>query len=488
MRAYLSLVCAVVCFGVVRGAGQSPADNTKELSRVSQELEQTKSELAETRRQIEALRRGLEELRSQVQSAHPAAAEAAPPAGGEPTTEAADQDVAFLAAKVREQHQAKVESGSKYPVKLSGLILFNAYNNNGPTDIVDLPNLALPREKGVANGDVGATFRQTSLTVEVNGPRALGAASGGDVTIDFSGGSLPGPYGVTAGFLRMRRATAYLNWKNTTLHVGQDTPLFSPLSPTSFASVQQPAFSWAGNLWVWTPGIDVQQRVPLKGETTLLLQGGVLDPLTEEPPNFVERDAGAGEQAHVPAITGRIGLERSAEVRFPFSVGFAGYRARQRHFDLKEIDSWTMNADFKVPMSSHFELSGEWYRGQAVGGLGGGIWTSVVYPDTAHSAIQPLHSIGGWAQLKFTANRFFEVNGAMGQDENEGKDLRVFPNPVGDIEDGPFKKNRAEFVNFIYRPNSVLLFALEYRHMVTTPAVGAKSTAGHINLAIGARF
>jgi hypothetical protein len=111
-----------------------------------------------------------------------------------------------------------------------------------------------------------------------------------------------------------------------------------------------------------------------------------------------------------------------------------------------------------------------------------------VYPDRAHSAIQPLHSTGGWTQLKFTANRFFEINGAMGQDENRGSDLRVFPNPVGDIEDGPFKKNRAEFVNFIYRPNSVLLFALEYRHLVTLPAVGAKSTLGHINLAVGVRF
>jgi hypothetical protein len=144
--------------------------------------------------------------------------------------------------------------------------------------------------------------------------------------------------------------------------------------------------------------------------------------------------------------------------------------------------------DFKIPIGSYFEFSGEWYRGQAVGGLGGGIWTSVVYPDAAHSAIQPLHSTGGWAQVKFTANRFFEINGAMGQDENRGSDLRVFPNPVGDIEDGPFQKNKAEFVNFIYRPNSVLLFALEYRHLVTLPAVGAKSTLGHINLAVGVRF
>jgi hypothetical protein len=478
-----------MCLGTVRLAGQSSADNAAELSRVSRDLEQTKAELAESRRQIEALRQGLDELRAQVQTNHPAVAEAPPPAAAEPTTEAADQDVAFLAAKIREQHQAKVESGSKYPVKISGLILFNAYNNNGSTDIVDLPNLTFPREEGSARGDLGATLRQSSLTLEVNGPRVFGAASRGDVTIDFSGGSLPGPYGVTAGFVRMRRANAYLNWKDTTLHIGQDTPFFSPLSPTSYATVQQPAFSWAGNLWVWTPGIDVQQRVALRGsDTSLVLRGGILDPLTEEPPGFVERDAGAGEQAHVPALAGRIGLERSAEVRFPLGIGFAGYRARQRHFNLPQIDSWTMNADFKIPLGNHFEVSGEWYQGQAVGGLGGGIWTSVVYPDKNYSAIQPLHSTGGWAQLKFIADRFFEINGAMGQDENEGKDLRVFPKPVGDIEDGPFKKNKAEFVNFIYRPNSVLLFALEYRHMETTPAVGLKSTAGHINLAVGVRF
>jgi hypothetical protein len=135
-------------------------------------------------------------------------------------------------------------------------------------------------------------------------------------------------------------------------------------------------------------------------------------------------------------------------------------------------------------------VSGEWYRGQAVGGLGGGIWSSVIYPEATepHSGIHPLRSTGGWAQLKLKPYRLFEINTAMGQDENYGEDLRFFSSPFSVYGFPALKKNRTEFVNFIYKPNSILLFALEYRHLLTAPALGSRSTEGHINVAAGIRF
>src|SRR4030095_8539733 len=111
-----------------------------------------------------------------------------------------------------ELHQDKVESTSKYPVKISGLILFNSYVNAGNVGAADLPVLAFPRAPGSANGSIGATLSQTLLGLDVRGPSVLGAASSGDVAVDFSGGFPTTTYGMTAGLVRLRTANARLQW------------------------------------------------------------------------------------------------------------------------------------------------------------------------------------------------------------------------------------------------------------------------------------
>jgi hypothetical protein len=208
---------------------------------VKRELQETRSQLAESQRQIEELRQGLAELRNQVRANHPLADEA--PSASEPTVAAADQDVGFLAAKVAELHQDKVESASKYPVKLSGLVLFNAYRNSGSLDIQDLPSLAFPTFPGSPDGSTGATLRQTLLGVDATGPRIFGARSSANVEVDFGGGNPTTAYGVTAGLVRLRTAGVRLDWDKTSLRIGQDVPFFSPLSPTSFATLLKPAMS-----------------------------------------------------------------------------------------------------------------------------------------------------------------------------------------------------------------------------------------------------
>ena len=479
---------AVVCLASIGCVAQDTSNGAEELARVSRELKETRSELVESRRQIEELRQGLEELRNQVQSNHPSGNDT--PGSVEPSVVAADQDVGFLAAKVTELHQDKVESASKFPVKLSGLVLFNAYRNSGSFDIQDLPSLAFPTSPGFADGSMGATLRQTVLGVDATGPKLFGARSSASVAIDFAGGSPTTSYGVASGLVRLRTAQFSLDWEKGSIRVGQDAPFFSPLSPTSYATMLEPAMAWSGNLWVWTPQIEIERRLALGSHSFLVLQGGLLDPLTEEAPPFQGRIPTAGEATRIPALAGRIAIDRSSAAHGPFTIGFAGYRARQRYPAFNQIDSWTVNGDLRVPFGKYLELSGEWYDGQAVGGLGGGIWTSVVYPESSapYTAIHPLRSTGGWLQLKVRPVRRFQINGAVGQDENFGENLRFFPTPFA----GPYfialKKNHTDFVNFIYEPNSFLLFAVEYRHLFTASALGESASGDHLNLAAGVRF
>lgn len=492
MRFCFPSIVVAACLASTSLVAQDASSNADEIVRLKRELQETRSGLADSRREIEELRQSLKELRDQVQGNRTFASEpATPPAPtAEPTAASADQDVGFLAAKVNELHQDKVESASKYPVKLSGLVLFNAYRNSGALDIQDLPSLAFPSFPGFPDGSAAATLRQTMLGISATGPKIFGARTSANAEIDFAGGSPTTSYGVTAGLLRLRTANINLDWGNTSLHIGQDTPFFSPLSPTSYATVWEPAMAWSGNLWVWTPQIVAERRLTLRPHSSLVLQGGLLDPLTEQTPPFQGLNPTAGEVTRIPALAGRIAIDRSSADRLPFVIGLGGYRARQRYQAFNQIDSWTVNADLKIPVGSNFELSGEWYDGQAAGGLGGGIWTSVVYPEAfpPQTAIHPLRSTGGWVQLKVKPVRRFEINGAFGQDENFTRDLRFFATSFTDLGFPALKKNGTEFVNFIYEPNSFLLFAVEYRHLFTAPASGDSASGDHLNVAAGVRF
>jgi hypothetical protein len=481
-------VSTLLCLGSVCALAQDAKPRVPDVTELSQQLQQTRSDLSEAQRQIEQLRRSLEELRQQVQAGH--SAEAASGNASEPTVASADQDASFLAAKVAEMHQDKVESASKYPIKISGLVLFNSYWNQGTVDAQDLPNLALPSFPGAPPPSLGATLRQTALGIDVVGPKLFGARTSADAEIDFAGGSPTTSFGAATGLLRLRTAKVSFDWAQTSLHIGQDNLFFSPLSPTSYATVLEPAMSWSGNLWVWTPGIELTHRVFLNDSSALLLQGGVLDPLTEEPPAFEGRNPGAGEATRAPAIAGRIAIDRSKAARYPFTIGFGGYRAQQQYQTFPVVASWTMNSDFKANLGAHIEVSGEWYAGEAVGGLGGGIWTSVVYPEPTppHGAVQPLRSTGGWGQLKVIPARRFEINGAYGQDENYGQDLRAFAFSYTAEGFRAMQKNRTDLLNFIYRPTSILLFAIEWRHLFTLPANSAGHTADQVNLAVGVHF
>jgi hypothetical protein len=233
----------------------------------------------------------------------------------------------------------------------------------------------------------------------------------------------------------------------------------------------------------------VEHEIATGENSSLLLQGGLLDPLTEQIPQFQGRQPTAGEMSRRPAFAGRIAWDRSHASALPFVIGFGGYRSEQNYVGVQRIQSWTLNSDLLLPMGKFFQFSGEWYSGQAAGGLGGGISSSVIFPVSYQlaTAVHALRSTGGWGQLKFTPSLRFEMNGAIGQDENFGHSLRFFNYPVAYYGDA-LKKNRTEFGNIIYKPNSFLLFALEYRHLLTQPALGSIRSGGFVSVAAGVKF
>jgi hypothetical protein len=101
--------------------------------------------------------------------------------------------------------------GSKYRVRLSGIVLLNAVENRGAVDNLDFPSLAIPSGPGSPKGSFGATLRQSLLGLEVFGPEIHGARISGDVQFDFAGSSYNLSNGTTFGFARLRTGGVRLN-------------------------------------------------------------------------------------------------------------------------------------------------------------------------------------------------------------------------------------------------------------------------------------
>ncbi len=402
-----------------------------------------------------------------------------------------EEEYDLLSGKVDDQYQTKVESGSKYRMRISGIVLTNLFSNQGTVDNADLPTLAYARPAGASGGSFGMTLRQSEIGFEVFGPRVAGAKTRADLQVDLAGGFTPDINGIDSGLMRLRTATMRMDWENTSMVVGQDGIFFSPNLPTSFATLAQPALSYAGNLWSWVPQIRVEHRVALGESSSLLLEGGILDPVSGEVPgSSTYRQAGPGEASRQPAYGTRVAWTRNVFGQ-PLRLGVGGYYGRQNYGFDRRVDAWAAMSDVELPLGSKFAISGKFYRGRALGGLYGGLGQSVLFSGNntgvPYTELIGLNSVGGWAQLKYRPAAKVEFNVAFGMDNPYAKDLEYFQYPYS-YGDPTLWRNRAGFANVIYRPRSDLLFSAEYRRIETDSLATGLNGAGHLNLMMGVLF
>lgn len=402
-----------------------------------------------------------------------------------------EESTQLLGSKVDEQYQTKVETAAKYRARLSGIVLMNAFRNVGASDNLDLPDYAQPPAPGsTSQASFGATLRQTEIGLEIFGPTLAGAKTSANVQFDFTGGFPSTPNGVDFGIVRMQTASLRLDWKNTSLIAGQDSLFFSPLSPTSFASLAIPAFAYAGNLWGWTPQLRIEHRFNIADQQTLTLQGGILDNLDwEQPTDTYFRSPTAGESSGQPAYALRTSWSRPV-FGHPLSVGAAGYYGRQNWSWDRFVNAWAGMTDWQIPIVRRLTLSGEFYRGRAVGGLGAAIGQTIVYggnPANPYTSIRGLDSAGGWSQLKFQLTPKLELNGVLAEDDAFASNVRGFATDANNF--GPILgRNRGALGNVVYRPRSDLLLSAEFRRLHTFPIYDIGSVTNQVNLAMGILF
>lgn len=487
-------------------------DLQQQVQELRSAVAEMRSEAAQYRQQTDELRHELELTRQAAASSATASGQTAPAQTGPSATaenssgaeaapaqpktslaqrvESLEETTGLLNDKLNDQAQTRVESASKYRVRLSGLVLMNLFGNQGTTDNADLPSFAIPGNPAQPTSNFGATIRQSEIGLEVFGPEIAGAKVSGNMTADFTGGFPNTWNGVDSGLFRMLKANVRMDWENTAVVVGQDSLFISPSSPTSFASIAIPTFNYAGNLWAWTPQVRIEHEIHFGDDEEVKFQGGILDNLTGGfPSNSFDRTPQAGENSGQPAYAARVGWTHGL-FGSPMTLGAAGYFSHQNWGFGRKVDGWAGMADWDIPLPARLAFSGELYSGRAIAGIGAGIGRSVLYsgnPALSTTVAYGLHSRGGWSQLKLKATPKLEFNAALGLDNPDGSDAQRFSG--GTTYVGPtLVRNMGSLGNLIYRPRSNVILSAEYRHLATSGFLGDRYEANQINMIMGILF
>ena len=472
------------------------ADESLEVrvQRLTEALNEAQRQVDQSQRQLDQLRAQMADLRQQIAAAN---------------SNETESDVAKLSKavdQIREQQtleesqiatheQSKVESESKYPLKIRGLVLLTGFANTAEVDNPVSPSIALE-----GGGSTGASMRQTVLGFDAQGPHLFGARTHADLRVDFAGTSLSS--GNTAssysgGLLRLRTAHADLNWEHTQAYFAMDHSLLSPNTPTSLIAVAIPALGWSGNLWTWNPQVGLTHDFPLSNAQQFRLQAALIDVM-----NPVQIYGGSSstsasistpttaQMSRWPGAEGRLAiLNGSDDSGMQFGVG--GLFAPHRSIGGTRFNSWAGSLDYRISLSKRAQVSGAGYWGEALGGLGGGAFKDYVFgPDPLSPSgysFETLHAIGGWTQVKARANEHLEFNAAIGTDQVPAYQLRPYAGGATAYYLN-LARNLTYTGNVIYSPSAYLMFSLEYRHLRSSPVNDYTASGDIIGIATGYRF
>lgn len=486
-------IAAVVLLLPALGRAQEPGqaqEMAARLDRMQRQLDATQKELEEYRAALRSLQDEMRAMRPSPAAESSESAQAGAASLRQAVAELREEQ-SVQQAEIAVHEQAKVETLSRYRLKVGGLVLFNAFENDGAVDSVDVPVIAVSPTPGVSHGSAGAGMRQSLVTLDATGPQFGGAHTYANLQMDFFGGLSTADYTSTAGTVRMRAASVETEWQTFNVHAGLERLLIAQASPSSYASVGEPAMAWSGNLWAWVPQITAEKQFDL-GETQQIQLAGAAADIPDPGPassNYV-RAASAAERSRYPGVEGRAAYAWGANRAS--GIGVDAYASKHNYGQSGNVNAWAALADWHVALPARFALSGEAYKGQALGGLGGGafkdIGTSYDYGSyAAQLKAVGLHDQGGWTQLKFHFNSLLEFNGAFGQDNDTAAQLRSTGISLANPYSG-LARNRTFLGNAIFRPRASFLLSLEYRKLDSWQIVSAANTAQVIGLAAGYEF
>jgi len=413
------------------------AQNTPEMREILGRLDRLEKE-------NQTLTDEVRSLRKELAAIHPAVLEAnqtvtssdgqAAPAEQQPT----EDRLAVQQSRLDEVAQTKVESSQKFPIRITGMALFNAFVNGRNNNLADNPTVASLNPQDDTGG---GTLRQSTIGLLFNGPQTFaGGKISGSFYMDFFGGST-----ASLGHLvRLRTAAINLDWTNTSVMIGQDKPLISPRDPDSLAQVGVSPLTGAGNPWLWQPQVRVEQRFALGGDAGVRAQLSVFQTSSINYSGDVDTYVAPSEYSR-PGAEGRLELWRRWGETGRIEIA-GGMHVNRNRVGSISVPTDVYSVDWFFRPLPRLEFSGMFFDGRNVSVLGA-LRGFTVLPN---GRLIPVRSSGGWGQMRLPVTTRLAFNIYGGQQANQESDL----------VSGNISNNLAYFGNVMYRlaPNVILSF------------------------------
>lgn len=403
-----------------------------------------------------ALRNELEELRIVVGKPKPET---------QPTQAKLEERIEVQESRTAELAQTKLEASSRFPISITGMALFNAFKNSGGGGGSQYPTTA-SLAASPANG--GGSFRQSILGFRFQGP---GVAGGGKVSGSLYTDFWAGSDSSLNHLLRIRTATIEVDWKHTTITVGQEKPLISPREPMSLAQVGVSPLTGAGNPWLWQPQVRIEQRFSLGDSAGLRAQGALFQ--TSESRTPVPDEYASAVDPARPGYQGRFEIWRNIGPagRLEIAPGFHLSSSRVGHYS---VPSRIFSLDWMLRPIEKLDFSGLFFNGQNIAPLGALRQGFVVVDGDP----RPVRTRGGYAQLAYRPTSRLSFHAFAGQQDDRNSDLAV----------GRIAKNLAFGGNIMYKLSSNVVLSFERANIRTNYIGTGLRKVTHYDLALAYLF
>jgi hypothetical protein len=361
--------------------------------------------------------------------------------------------VPIVQAQVAQFAQTKVESSSKFPVKLFGTIASNTFWNSNDTDWLDIPNMATAN----GGGSFSSSLRQTRIGASVDGPEIGKFKSSGVVAMDFFGGVSNFATGQAMGIPRLLYAYTRLDAERTAFEIGQDHMILAPKNPTSLASMAFPALYRSGNLYLRAPQARVEHRFDAGSSGEIQTTFGILAPIGGDlnstalqfnPPNL------AGERSRKPGMQARVSWRAAPAGPYEkpaWEFGASGHYSQEK-YGAQTMPSYVWSADADATFG-RVGFGAEFFNGRNTDAFGGAVGPSA-------------QSRGGFAEVRFALSDRLAVNSGAGTTE---------------------RNNTSGFLNTIYQFTPEFAVSLEYRRQRTS-SPGTQANNNHVNMTFAYSF
>ena len=344
----------------------------------------------------------------------------------------------------------------KPALSLYGFIRLDIIVDSQPTDRVQEPMYVLSATDPPQSGSFSLHPRASRIGLTVDDWSPVGNLdSEGRLEVDLMGGTRDRPS------LRLRHAYfTFAADRFAELLLGQTWDLMSPLFPAANFETM-----------MWNAGNTGDRRPQFRLTLTPFDKyrfGFSIGPGGELSLRDNDGDGrGDGEASMVPMVQWLMEYRQRFRRAGILRLGIWGHAAFERHGDGTEYESWSFGGHLYLPLSRRLTLLGEFFRGQNLGDVRGGIGQGINVVDG-----REITATGGWAELAYTPSRRHLL--AIGTTVDQAD--------IDDLESFDRRRNATYYAAIRYRPHRAVQLGAEYIRWITDYVDLSRGTNNRVDL------